>query len=72
MLPEQGQSLAKPVCSRAPSQWHGTATGGARTWCLGHESLQASCGRSPAPVATVVRAASRACLAVATASPRFS
>jgi hypothetical protein len=70
VLPEQGQSLAKPVCSRAPSQWHGTATGSALTWCLGRESLQASCGRSPAPVATVVRTAQRARLAVATASAR--
>ena len=72
MLPEQGQSLAKPVCSRAPSQSHGTATGSAQTWCLGHESLQASCGRSPAPVATVVRIARPACLAVATASRGFA
>jgi hypothetical protein len=72
VLPEQGQSLAKPVCSRAPSQWHGTATGSAKTWRLGRESLQASCGRTPAPVATVARIARPACLAVATASPRLS
>jgi hypothetical protein len=72
VLPEQGQSLAKPVCSRAPSLWHGTATGSARTWCLGRHSLQASRGRSPAPVATVVRTARRACLAVATACLRFT
>jgi hypothetical protein len=57
VLPEQGQSLAKPVCSRAASQWHGTAPGSARIRCAGHESLQASCGRSPALVATVVRIA---------------
>lgn len=71
MLPEQGQSLAKPVCSRAPSQWHGTATGGVQTWRLGRESLQASCGHPPAPVATAVRTARPACLAVATASPEL-
>jgi hypothetical protein len=68
VLPEQGQSLAKLVCCRAPSQWHGTATGSAKTWCLGHESLQANCGRTPAPVATVARIARPACLAVATTS----
>jgi hypothetical protein len=72
VLPEQGQSLAKPVCGRAPSLWHGTATGSARTWCLGSNSLRASRGRSPAPVATVVRIAQWACLAVATTCPRPS
>jgi hypothetical protein len=70
VLPEQGQSLAKPVCSRAPSQWHGTATGSARTWRLGGVSLQASCGHAPAQVATVVRTARRGCLAVATVTAR--
>jgi hypothetical protein len=72
VLPEQGQSLAKRVCSRAPSQWHGTATGSAQTRCLGRNSLRASRGRSPAPVATVIRTPQQACLAVATASPRPS
>jgi hypothetical protein len=72
VLPEQGQSLAKPVRGCAPPPWHGTATGGARTWCLGSNSLRASRGRSPAPVATVVRTAQRAYLAVATTGPRLS
>jgi hypothetical protein len=72
VLPEQGQSLAMPVCSRAPSLWHGAATGSAQTWCLGGNSLRVSRGRSPAPVATVVRTAHRACLAVATACPRLA
>ncbi len=70
MLPEQGQSLAKPGCGRAPSLWHGTATGSVQTWRLGRNSLRASRGRSPAPVATVVRTAQRACLAVATEPAR--
>jgi hypothetical protein len=72
VLPEQGQSLAKPVCGRAPSLWHGIATGSARTWCLGSHSLLASRGRAPALVATVVRTAQPACLAVATTCPRLS
>jgi hypothetical protein len=72
VLPEQGQSLAKPVCGRAPSLWHGTATGSARIWCLGSNTLRVSRGRLPARVATVVRTAQRACLAVATTSPGLS
>jgi hypothetical protein len=72
VLPEQRQSLAVPVCSRAPSPWHGVATGSARTWRLGRKSLQASRGRSPAPVATVVHTAQPACQAVATEPARLS
>jgi hypothetical protein len=53
MLPEQGQSWALPVRSRASSRRHGAAPSSARTGRPGFRALSASCGYTPAPVATV-------------------
>jgi hypothetical protein len=53
VLPEQGRSRALPVRSRASSRRHGAAPSSARTGRPGHQILSASCGFTPAPVATV-------------------
>jgi hypothetical protein len=53
VLPEQGRSQALLVRSRASSRRHGVAPSSARTGCPGYRALSASCGYSPAPVATV-------------------
>ena len=66
MLPEPGRSLATPVRSRASSRRHGAATSSARIGRPGYLTLSASCGYSPALVATAAGIALAACLAVAT------
>jgi hypothetical protein len=53
VLPEQGRSRALPVRSRASSRRHGAASSSARTGRPGYQTLSASCGYSPAQVATV-------------------
>jgi hypothetical protein len=53
VLPEQGRSRALPVCSRASSRRHGVAPSSARIGRPDYQTLSASCGYSPAPVATV-------------------
>jgi hypothetical protein len=66
VLPEQGQSLAMAVRSRAVAGRHGASPSSARTWHPGHEILRASGGHSPALVATAVGIARPTCRAVAT------
>lgn len=66
MLPEQGQSLATWVRSRANSRRHGVASGSARTMRPGYQTLRADCGYTPAPVATADGVAATARPVVAT------
>ena len=68
MLPEQGQSLARAIRMRAAAGRHGASLSSARIRRPGHEILEASCGRSPAVVATAVGIARPTCRAVATTS----
>jgi hypothetical protein len=66
VLPEQGRSLAPPVCCRASTRRHGAAASSARTGRHGYLTLTAGRGYWPAPVATAAATASTACAAVAT------
>lgn len=61
------RAWVRPVRSRAASRWHGAVTSSARTRRPGWITFLASCGQSPAPVATATGIVRLACPAVATA-----
>jgi hypothetical protein len=70
VLPEQGQSLAKAIHSRAAAGRHGASPSSARIRRPGCEILRVGCGRSPALVATAVGISRPMCRAVATTTAR--